>query len=291
MRMHWSLAVFATTLAVGGVAQAQQAVNPYNGPIEAVTPQPEQPEVLNPYPAPVQVQPVYPPPTVVYPVAPPVYAPPPPPVYTPPYYVYPPPRVYVPPYRQQLRCVACARRPAPVWDGARRFSLGVDGTVMGLNQKVGNDSVVLGGAGIHFRFRSRGRFGLELMQSFLHADYWNGNFQRNSYPFQMSLMLYLMPNDDRHHFNLYGLVGFGVMFDSVKIFDNPTQDFVEWEGHFGLGAELRIKWFAIAVDGRMLGLLRDDSSGAAGFYTNVQGAPIPGRTWGATGNVLVSVWF
>jgi len=286
MRSPLSLAVVATTLAVAGAAQAQQPVDPYNGPVQVAPPAPEPPEVLNPY----GQQPYYPPPVYTYPVAPP------PPVYNPPYYVYPPARpIYIPAppvvYRPTLRCTNCVRATPPKWDGARRFSLGVDGTVMGLNQKVGNDNLVLGGAGVHFRFRSRGRFGLELMQSFLHADYWNGNYQRNSYPFQMSLMLYLMPNDDKHHFNLYGLAGFGVMFDSIKIFDNPAQDFVEWEGHFGLGAELRLKWFAIEADARMLGLIRDDSAGAAGFYQGVQGAPVPGRTWGASGNVYVSIWF
>lgn len=179
MRSPLSLAVVATTLAVAGAAQAQQPVDPYNGPVQVVPSAPEPPEVMNPY----GTQPYYPPP--VYYQA----APPPPPTYTPPYYVYPPPQpLYVTPpavvYRPTLRCHACVRATRPVYDTSRRFSLGVDGTVMGLNQKVGNDNLVLGGAGVHFRFRSRGRFGLELMQSFLHADYWNGGYQRNSYPFQ-----------------------------------------------------------------------------------------------------------
>src|SRR5262249_20391718 len=146
----------------------------------------------------------------------------------------------------------------------RRFSLGVHGAVMGINQTVGTHDVVMGGAGIQMRVRSKGRFGLELKQSFLHTEYWNGNFQRTSYPFTFSLMCYLMPNQDKRHFNMYGLAGFGAMLDTIRVRDEnnnlASQDFLEWMGHVGLGFELRFKWFAIEADARLVGLLRDSHS-------------------------------
>src|SRR5947209_7573146 len=122
MRSPLSLAVVATTLAVAGAAQAQQPVDPYNGPVQVVPSAPEPPEVMNPYAA----QPYYPPP--VYQAAPP------PPAYAPPYYVYPPQPLYLPPavvYRPTLRCQSCVRATPRPYDTSRRFSLGVDGTVMG----------------------------------------------------------------------------------------------------------------------------------------------------------------
>src|SRR5262249_36049827 len=132
------------------------------------------------------------------------------------YYAPPPAPVY---YRPRMSCAQlCAQQPAPhTWDGVRRFSLGVHGTVLGINQKVGRDDVVLGGGGFQLRLRSKGRFGFEARQSFLHAEYWNGGFERNSFPFALSLMFYIFPNTDARHFNLYGLAGVGVMPDTVKI--------------------------------------------------------------------------
>ena len=92
----------------------------------------------------------------------------------------------------------------------RRFSLGAHASFLTLNQQIGGNNVTLGGAGFHMRIRSSGRFGFEMAQDFLHASYWNGAFQRDSFPFSMSLMFYIFPNTDAHHFNLYGLAGVGV---------------------------------------------------------------------------------
>lgn len=289
MRRMSSLAVFAALIA-GGVAQAQQPVDPYPAPQAA--PQPVNPYASpNAYPPPA---PYYPPPPTVYVPAPPTYVPPPPPLYIPPppVYVYPPTVYYRPPLRPRLRCWNCATKPA---ERVRHVSVGVSGTVLAVNQKIGNDDMVLGGAGLHLRVRSSGRWGFEVMQSFLHADFWNGNFQRSSYPLQMSAMVYLRPNREDVHFNLYGLAGVGVMFDTIQLLDENrnqvSQDFIEWEGHFGLGAELRFKWFAIEADGRMHGFLRDDSSAPASYYSNVSGAPIQGKSYGFSGNLYVSLWF
>ncbi len=315
MRTPLRLSLLALLLA-GGTARAQ--VDTFSGSVDVPPPPPTAdvpaaPPVMNPYPTvpvPQYPPPAYPPPSYpTYPYAPPpppprvyapppAYAPPPPAVVVQPYYVYPAPYRRAPVvYRAQLTCSSlCAKQaPAKKWDGVRRFSFGIHGTVLGINQQVGNDKVVLGGAGFQFRFRGRGRVGFEIAQDFLHADYWNNNWQRNSYPFQMSLMLYLMPNDDSRHFNLYALAGLGAMFDTISLRDENhnmvSQDFLEWEGHFGLGAELRFKWFAIEADARALGMLRDNSSGAAPLYANVQGAPVAEKSYGFSGNLFISLWF
>jgi hypothetical protein len=193
-----------------------------------------------------------------------------------------------------LKPVIVSPRP-PVWDGVRRFSIGVHGTTLWLNQDVGGEQMVLGGAGLQLRLRSRGRFGLEFSQSFLHATYLNGNFDRSSFPFTFSLMYYVFPNQDWRHFNIYGVAGVGAMFDAITLLDEHRlrveQDFVEWIGHVGVGAELRFQWFAIEADARLIGTLRDDTSTPASYYQGVQGGPIPDSSWGVSGNVYLSLWF
>jgi hypothetical protein len=167
--------------------------------------------------------------------------------------------------------------------------------VLGINQKVGNNDVVLAGGGFQLRLRSAGRFGFEARQSFLHADYWSGGFERNSYPFALSLMVYIFPNTDARHFNLYGLAGLGVMPDTVRVRFSPgqfrSQDFLEWEAHLGLGAELRFRWFAIEAEVRGIGLLRDGSDRPATYYDGIQNGPIPEKSLGLQGNLYVSLWF
>jgi hypothetical protein len=294
----WTLALFAAAVLAPSAASAQ-APDPY-GPPETVPY--GVPETVPP--APVYPPPVYaPPPAPAYP-PPRVYAPPPPPaaVIQVPYYVYPAPApvyVYPPPavaYRPRLSCPTCYMRPAPrKWDGVRRFSLGVHGMVLGLNQQVGKDNVVLYGGGIQFRVRGHGRWGFEMAQSFLGNDWWDGNFSRRSYPFQMSLMLYLMPNTPDRIFNLYGLAGLGGMYDSISLRDENrnmvTQNFWEWEFHGGVGMELKYKWFAIEGDVRAHGFILDDDSAPAKYYRGVSGGPVPSSTYGFSGNVFLSAWF
>jgi hypothetical protein len=249
------------------------------------------------------------------PAAGPGYVPPGPPAYQRGYYLYPaqpsypvyyaPPRPYV---YQPACCAGCAcsvpayrvsypsvRRPVGPQERIRRFSLGIHGVVMGINQQIGKDDMVMGGMGLQLRIRSKGRFGLELAQSFMKADYWNGNFVRNSYPFSFGLMLYIFPNQDTRHFNLYGIAGVGAMLDSVELRnqynDKVTQDFFEWMAFAGLGAELRFKWFAIAADARFVGLWRDDNTTPAAYYSGVDGGPIPSSSYGYQGKVYINFWF
>jgi hypothetical protein len=177
----------------------------------------------------------------------------------------------------------------------RRFSLGTHAGFLAMNQQVGKDQVTLGGAGFQMRLRSSGRWGFEAAQSFMHASYWDGAWQRDMFPFQLSLMFYLFPNRDAHHFNLYGVAGAGLVADSVTLYDQNrrqvTQDFTEFELHAGVGAELRFRWFGIEADARYISLWRDNSDAPAAYYGDVKGAPVPNQSYGIQGNVYLSIWF
>jgi hypothetical protein len=313
MRTALRLAVVMASLG-GAVAFAQQPVDPY-GTADVAGPATEPAQPINPYGA-------YPaPPSYGYqpPTSGPGYVDGQPPAYQRGYYLYPtqgqPPVYYAPPcccqpcqtqptyqyqYQYPVYPTYALRPPVivrkkPVRDGVRRFSLGVHGTAMWFNQNVGPDQVVLGGAGIQLRIRSKGRFGLELSQGFLGANLLNGNFQRQSFPFTFSLMFYIFPNQDTRHFNIYGLAGFGGMLDFVHLYDENgawvEQDFLEFIGHVGAGAELRWKWFAIEADARFFGTVRDNSSTPAAYYNGVAGGPIPATNYGVSANAYLSFWF
>jgi len=313
MRTRLSLIVTVAVLAIGTAAQAQQPVDPY-GTAEVSGPASDPPQPINPYGYPYGYgYGQYPAPPVngyQSPSTGPAQAPTTPPAYQDGYYLYPtqaskPAVYYAPPtygygYGYSGCCGKCSTtcttlvRPRPT-ERIRRFSLGVHAGAFWINQTVGSESVVLGGAGLQLRIRSKGRFGLELNQSFLQASLANGNFVRSSFPFNFSLMLYLFPNKDDRHFNIYGLAGFGAMLDSVTLNDENrqrvTQDFLEWSGHLGLGLELRWKWFAIEADARATGLLLEKSSAPARYYAGVSGGPIPDKSWGISANAYISFWF
>jgi hypothetical protein len=307
--MRWILAC-AASLTFAGAAVAEEPVNPYQeaapAPPEVAPPADVTPnEPINPYGTQEAPPPLYPPPSTYG------YQPPSPGQYnsTPPsyqqgYYLYanpgqppvyyaPPPTVYV---RPRLSCTQlCGARGPRKWDGVRRFALGIHGDVLWVGQKVGDSDVVLGGAGFHLRLRSKGHFGVEFSQSFLHASYWNGGFERNSYPFMISLMGYVFKNEDSRHFNIYFGGGVGVMPDTVKVRFSPddyrSQDFLEWMLHVAVGAELRFKWFAIDADVRGLAMVLDKTDFPARYYEGVQGGPIPDSSWGIQGKVSLNIWF
>lgn len=317
MRISVSLAIAASVLAFGAAARAQQPLQPYETTEDAPGAVEATPAPIAPAQIPVQ-QPIDP--YSAYP-APPAYgyqapaagppATPSPPSYQQGYYLYPAqgqaPVYYAPPAGSGC-CCCCQQqgcgyryhlvRPAPrkrVWDGARRFSLGAHVGFLTLNQQVGNDQVTLGGAGFQLRLRSAGRWGFEASQSFLHGSYWSGAWSRDSFPFSLSLMFYIFPNKDAHHFNLYALAGVGLVADSVTLNDEShqqvTQDFTEVELHAGLGAELRFKWFGIEADARYISLWRDDSDTPASYYGNIKGAPVQSSSYGVQGNLYLSLWF
>jgi hypothetical protein len=291
--MRLTLGVAIALVGLVGGARGEQPIDPY---LASPPPPPAPPPALvDPYPS-------YPPPPT-YGYQPPAPGQPQsnPPQYQQGYYLYPsqsaqPPVYYAPPpaYSYYPSYIV-PRRALRRGDGVRRWSFGAHAMVLGVSQKIGDRDMTLGGAGFQLRLRSKGRFGFEASQSFLGASYWNGGFQRNSYPFQLSFMGYLFPNEDRRHFNLYALAGAGVMSDSVSLYDENrarvTQDFVEWMLHAGIGAELRLRWFAIEADVRMLGLFRDDNLSPTRFYAGVPGAPVPDRSFGVQGRVYLSFWF
>jgi len=311
MRTRSSLLVFAVTLATSAAALAQQPIiNPYEAevvppsPAAATAPAPpastDPAQPINPYaypygsgqgayPAPyggyqVPAQPAYP--SYSYPAQPCCCDPC---ANRPYYYGYryanPQPTYYAP--------STYVLKPAAPRIKVRRFSLGVHGTAFGISQQVGGKDVILGGAGIQLRIRSKGRFGLELKQDFLGFN--SGSFERQSYPFTFSLMLYIFPNQETRHFNLYFLAGFGGMWDQVKLPDPSgrivRQDFIEGILQGGVGAELRWKWFALALDARAVGLLRDSTTPPGSYYGDIDGAPVPKKSWGIQGNAFVNFWF
>jgi hypothetical protein len=306
MRISVGFAVAASVLAMGAAAFAQEPIAPYETEVKAPPPAPPPPPAQIPVQQPIDPYSAYP--------APPAYgyqAPSAgpgvtvsPPSYQQGYYLYPAqgsaPVYYAPPPGAYRGCCCCCNQ-APScyvpprlvarkkWDGVRRFSLGAHAAFLTLNQRVGSDDVTLGGGGFQLRLRSAGRWGFEVSQSFLHGSYWSGAWQRDSFPFQLSLMFYLFKNSDRNHFNIYGLGGVGIMADTVTLNDEfnqrVSQDFTEVEAHAGLGAELRFKWFAIEADARYMWLWRDDSSTPATYYGNVGGPPVQTNSQGVMGRL------
>jgi hypothetical protein len=223
----------------------------------------------------------------------------PPPGYAAPIYAYPPPAPYAPPPPRRWKrrpIVAVAAAPAPPQARARFFALGVRGGFLALNQEIGGKALTLAGAGIEMRFRTRGRFGMEASLDVLHGSgTLNGTVERDSYPFQLSALFYIFPNSDDHHFNLYFLGGAGVVSTNMKLNDEHnqqvTQGFTEYEAHLGGGLELRLKWFALRADVRGLALFRNEDDTPASFYANVDGGPVPHRSYGVQGTLGASIWF
>lgn len=219
----------------------------------------------------------------------------------PPVYYAPPPAYPryqpIPSYPYYPAPVVRPRPPEKKWDGVRRFSLGLHGTYMGLNQTLGGERLSLGGMGFQLRLRSAGRFGFEARQSFLRGSVWDGGFVRSSFPFTASFMFYLFPNQDSRHFNIYALAGVGAGMDFITLRNGPygypaDQVFWSWIAQAGVGAELRFRWFAIEADVRAAGLFRDKNFGDGQYYTGVtSSAPVAARTLAVSGNVYLGFWF
>lgn len=222
---------------------------------------------------------------------------------------YSPTSPYFRPQRIRLNCQRlCQRAPQPIspalpaWrrqlERARFVSLGGHFTVMGMDHQPIAGWGTLYGGGISLSFRSRGRFGFEMSQDFLRGSMGNvggSSFERKSYPFEFTLKGYIMPNSDRHHFNMYFGGGLGAMASNVSVplgsGQVDHQDFLEWMVHGDVGAELRFKWLALGVDGRIDALYRDRSYGAGALYGGIKDAPVPASTWGAEGRAYLNFWF
>ncbi len=315
------LFVASMMFGLAATAAAQEPMNPYDAaPPMAVTPAPG--PVLQPY-----GQPMAPPVAAPYGAPTPGYYYP-PTGYAAPMYSYPPPPVYyVRPYVRPLKPrklrAPCAggwcQAQAPVGK-ARLFSIGARFSVMGIDQSINGHDVIMPGGGVQLRFRTRGRFGLELAADFLHgkfsADSQVGqatpttsgassgtttpyfhiaDVTRDSIPVTLSALFYIFPNDDARIFNLYFLGGVGVVSTNMSLTDengqSVKQGFTEWEGHLGIGAELRFRWLAIQADVRGIALSRDDSSAPGSYYANVSGGPVPKSSTGGQGTLGATIWF
>lgn len=228
--------------------------------------------------------------------------------YAAPIYAYPPP-IWVHPRRPVAYRPPVA--PAVARPKARFFSFGFRLATLGINQEINGKNVVLGGGGFQLRFRTRGRFGMEGAFDVLTARFpapgpggvrpgegpafHVGAVERTSMPTTLSALLYVFPNDDARIFNLYFLAGIGAQTTTMKLPDEfgvqTKQKFTELLAQTGLGLELRFRWFALQADGRLLGLVRDDSELPAGYYAHVDGAPVPKSSWGGQGTVGAAFWF
>jgi hypothetical protein len=207
--------------------------------------------------------------------------------------------VTVPPYRGtylspvrrpfKARTLYQPPRGPAVGMGLRFSALGIS------SQEIFGEKVSLYGAGLQLRFRNQGHWGFELGMDALRANIGNGAFVRTSYPFSFAPMLYLFKNRPENHFNIYGVAGFGLMADDVKLYEGSSQErrqqFWEVLGHLGGGAELRFRYLALFADMRLIGMLLDDSSHDGQFYQGIEGGPIPASSLGYKANVGAMLWF
>jgi hypothetical protein len=221
----------------------------------------------------------------------------------------PPPPVYSQPWAQpgyRARTASCCGAlPAT---GARYavqrgpiFSLGLRFTAMGINQEVFGENQNLMGGGLQLRFRNRGHWGAELGFDILHANIGNDAFVRTSYPISAGAMIYIFRNRPENHFNIYGLVGLGLMPDNITLYkgsrapgrEERSQRFLEYMGQAGGGVELRFRRLALSADIRAIGLLLDGSGPAGSYYTDrdVDTGPVPMNSVGYKANVGAHLWF
>jgi hypothetical protein len=248
--------------------------------------------------------PAYPPPAPPSSIAPPPLVPPP---------LVAPPLAQYHPQRIRLNCrQLCARRqqqlpylipPPPIPPQSREhiryLSFGGHFTVLGMAHQPLTGWGTLYGGGIDMTLRSRGHFGFQISQDFLRGTFKSNDGQqitRQSFPVDFSFRGYILPNLDRYHFNMYFGAGFGAMPSSVALngpYGQTDQTFLEWTFHADAGLELRFKWLALGVDGKLLAIDRDRNFGDGRFYPggNVGGAAVPASTWGVQGRGYLAFWF
>lgn len=217
----------------------------------------------------------------------------------------PPPPVYVQPPRLAQPVQAIAPRPyvrplvRPVVRKQSRgpvFSMGVRFTNLGIeSQEVFGEKPSLWGGGVQLRFRNQGHWGFELALDALKATVAEGAFQRTSYPFTFSPMLYLFKNRPETRFNLFATAGFGLMGSDVTLYEGTRQErgqqFWEVLGQAGGGLELRFSRLAISADLRAIGMLLDQGSEPGQFYDGVDSGPVSPSSIGYKANLAAMYWF
>jgi hypothetical protein len=122
-----------------------------------------------------------------------------------------------------------------------------------------------------------------------------GDVGRQSRVISASLMAYLLRNTRSRIFNLYFLAGGGYISSTLAL-DNQygrrvRQNFGEYEGHVGVGMELKFRWFAIDANVRAIGMLRNNRGAPASYYAGVDGAPVNPRSFGYQGTISGLLWF
>ena len=290
--------VLVSTLAVAGVATAQQA--PAAAPPAPSSHCPPgswfcadtQQQSAAPAGQPVQLQPLpggreappAPPPqtTYIYGGAPPPQPPPPVVVYQPPppvvvyeaprYVQAPPPPVYY--YRP--------RQPPPKrseWG----LTLHVEGAALGHSQYASHDSG-MGGVGFGLRYRPIPACAVEADLDFLGGRDYNG-FQRDETAFTLNGMAFLNP---KSRAQVYVIGGFGWsgahVNDDSQGYTSHTYDYAYFGAQGGLGFEFRVaKHFALNVDALAFIRERIDSGADANpEFTN----PQTGQTSNTSGGAL-----
>jgi hypothetical protein len=274
----------ALTSLVLGVITASSSALAQNGPSNCppgawlcaevtIGPQPAPPPVA---PAPVVVQPAPPPPVIVQPPAAPpmmeppppapiVVAPPPPVVVTPPRVIVvhpprprvivtpaPPARVYIAPAPPPRTVVVYQQVQPPTYVGPRPIApprlqrhVGLQAQINGaLVGSATGDLSLMGGLGAGLRFRGAGHLGAELGLNVVTGRDYNGD-ARTEVPATFSGLLYFNP---RNRLQVYGLMGIGVSYATVRYAPGNTSDhgglsgsnYAYFGGQAGLGLELQL---------------------------------------------------
>jgi hypothetical protein len=172
-----------------------------------------------------------------------------------------------------------------------RWSLGLHATGMMTNQMFGSDAVMLAGGGMNLRvrgYRWGGEFGVDAMG----GSYLDGKVKRVSVPFQVSALLYLIPEG---RFNLYLLAGFRVQATHMTMYltaPGRNQTFGEVGLHGGGGADLALtSSVSLTADVRFFAMFRDDSSPAGTYYDGIRDGMVKDKTLGTQVNLGVAFKF
>jgi hypothetical protein len=172
-----------------------------------------------------------------------------------------------------------------------RWSVGVHGAAAATNQMFDRDAVVLGGLGGHVRFRGY-RWGTEFAVDALGGEYLGGKIQRVSVPFQISALLYLIPEG---RFNLFLLGGMRLQptwMDMHLSNISVSQTFAEFGLHGGAGAEIVLTpGFALTGDFRFFGMFRNNSDPPGEYYKSVDDGLLPAKSAGIQFNFGASFRF
>ena len=218
---------------------------------------------------------------------------PPPPVIVPVPQYYAPP-VYVPPPVMYRRAPMVAPMPLQL---QRRWGIGLRASVAGINQTIAGEDNVMSGGGIFTRFRHSRYWGFEIGLDGAAGSFGGDRFKRSSFIPTASVLLHLTA---RGPFDLHFISGIGGVFSSIEVQNPPghpeldvgRQSIGEFQGHLGIGAELRLgRAFGIVGDVRYIGRVLDTSSQDGRWYKNVDDGVVPKTSQGVQGTLGLMLHF